>query len=86
MRNRADLLDPSDATLDVRRARKRLSRDEVYARRVSPSPSTNPCRAPPPWIVAAFDELDVDAAGAATACANHVAEDEYVVASFDVIP
>jgi hypothetical protein len=36
-----------------------------------------------PVIVAAFDGW-IDAAGAATACANHVAEDGDVVASFDV--
>jgi hypothetical protein len=36
-----------------------------------------------PVIVAAFDGW-IDAAGAATACANHVAEDGTVVASFDV--
>jgi len=36
-----------------------------------------------PVLVAAFDGW-IDAAGAATACANHVAEDGEVVASFDV--
>jgi hypothetical protein len=36
-----------------------------------------------PVMVAAFDGW-IDAAGAATACANHVAEDGDVVASFDV--
>jgi PAC2 family len=36
-----------------------------------------------PVLVAAFDGW-IDAAGAATACANHVAEGGHVVASFDV--
>jgi PAC2 family len=36
-----------------------------------------------PVLIAAFDGW-IDAAGAATACANHVAEDGRVVASFDV--
>ena len=36
-----------------------------------------------PVLLAAFDGW-IDAAGAATACANHVAEDGRVVASFDV--
>ena len=76
MRNRADLLDPSDPTTLVRQEGPgRLSRGEVYARRVSlyrihePLPLLTA-----PVIVAAFDGW-IDAAGAATACANHVAED-----------
>jgi PAC2 family len=36
-----------------------------------------------PVLIAAFDGW-IDAAGAATACANHIAEDGRVVASFDV--
>jgi len=36
-----------------------------------------------PVLIAAFDGW-IDAAGAATACANHIAEDGAVVASFDV--
>jgi hypothetical protein len=36
-----------------------------------------------PVLIAAFDGW-IDAAGAATACANHIAEDGKVVASFDV--
>jgi hypothetical protein len=36
-----------------------------------------------PVLIAAFDGW-IDAAGAATACANHLAEDGQVVASFDV--
>jgi hypothetical protein len=36
-----------------------------------------------PVLIAAFDGW-IDAAGAATACANHIAEDGRVIASFDV--
>lgn len=85
MRNRADRLDATDPTTLVRQDPDgRLSRGEGYARPVSlyrihePVPLLTA-----PVIVAAFDGW-IDAAGAATACANHLAEGGEVVASFDV--
>ena len=85
MRKRAERLDATEPTTLVRRRRAgRLSRGEVYARTVSlyrihePVPLLTA-----PVIVAAFDGW-IDAAGAATACANHLAEGGDVVASFDV--
>jgi hypothetical protein len=85
MRNRADLLDATEPTTLVRQVGAgRLSGGEGYARRVSlyrihePLPLLTA-----PVIVAAFDGW-IDAAGAATACANHLAESGDVVASFDV--
>jgi PAC2 family protein len=85
MRNRADRLDATEPTTLVREhPAGRLSRGEGYARPVSlyrihePLPLLTS-----PVIVAAFDGW-IDAAGAATACANHLAEGGKVVASFDV--
>src|SRR5919108_1103487 len=66
------------------RHRERLSRTPVYARSVSLYRMSDPV--PPlaaPVLVAAFDGW-IDAAGAATACANHLAEGGEVLASFDV--
>jgi hypothetical protein len=62
----------------------RFFRREVYARRVSlyRLKETIPTLTAP-VLIAAFDGW-IDAAGAATACANHVAEGGTVVASFDV--
>ena len=61
-----------------------LFRREVYARRVSLYRFQEPIpMLTSPVLVAAFDGW-IDAAGAATACANHVAESGRVVASFDV--